>query len=59
MKKFVIFFFFYLFANVNADDKIVYLDIQYIIDNSILGIHYKSLIKNIESDNKTQIFYKF
>ena len=58
MKKFVIFFFFYLFANVNADDKIVYLDIQYIIDNSILGIHYKSLIKNIESDNKTQILIK-
>ena len=58
MKKFVIFFFFYLFANVNADDKIVYLDIQYIIDNSILGIHYKSLIKNIENDNKTQILIK-
>ena len=58
MKKFVIFFFFCLFTNVNADDKIVYLDIQYIIDNSILGIHYKSLIKNIENDNKTQILIK-
>ena len=58
MKKFVIFFFFYLFANVNADDKIVYLDIQYIIDNSILGIHYKSIIKNIENENKTQILIK-
>ena len=58
MKKFVIFFFFYLFANVNADDKIVYLDIQYIIDNSILGVHYKSLIKNIENENKTQILIK-
>ena len=58
MKKFVIFFFFYLFANANADDKIVYLDIQYIIDNSILGVHYKSLIKNIENENKTQILIK-
>ena len=58
MKKFVIFFFFCLFTNVNADDKIVYLDIQYIIDNSILGIHYKSIIKNIENENKTQILIK-
>ena len=52
---FIIFYFFpqYLLA----DDGIVYLDVQYIIDNSFLGIHYKK-IKLIEDENKSIILNK-
>ena len=42
MKYFkLILIFFYNFNLANSDTNIVYLDVQYIIDNSNLGIFYK------------------
>ena len=46
MKKLLhIFFFFISSSDLNAEINIVYLDVQYIIDNSKLGIYYKNKLK--------------
>ncbi len=48
MKKLlhIFFFLFFLsFSNLNAEINIVYLDVQYIIDNSKLGVYYTSKLK--------------
>ena len=48
MKKLLHIFFFLFFissSDLNAEINIVYLDVQYIIDNSKLGIHYKNKLK--------------
>ena len=47
---FIIVFFFK--NNCFANNNIVYLDIQFIIDNSKIGIHYKEKIINYEKKNK-------
>ena len=48
MKKLLHIFFFLFFissSELNAEINIVYLDVQYIIDNSKLGIYYKNKLK--------------
>ena len=57
-KKFILLFFIFFPQYLLADDGIVYLDVQYIIDNSFLGIHYKKKIKLIEDENKSIILNK-
>ena len=55
MKKIITFLLFFFYINpVLADKNIVYLDIQYIIDNSNLGKFYKTKIK-IKQDNNNEI----
>ena len=52
MKKIFFFiFFFSISVNVFAKDNFVYLDVQYIIDNSLIGKSYKTKLKKIEEDN--------
>ena len=52
MKKIFFFiFFFSISVNVFAKDNFVYLDVQYIIDNSLIGKNYKTKLKKIEEDN--------
>ena len=48
MKKLLHIFFFLFFissSDLNAEINVVYLDVQYIIDNSKLGIYYKNKLK--------------
>ena len=62
-KIFLLLFFFFNSNLVNAETKVAYLDIQFIMDNSKLGLKYKeeiikyqnqisSKIKKIEDDLK-------
>ena len=53
--KLILIFFFYNFNLANSDTNIVYLDVQYIIDNSNLGIFYKKKILKIQNDLKTDL----
>ena len=48
MKKFLLIFVLFFFQNNAFSKNIVYLDIQYIIDNSDLGIFYKSKINKLD-----------
>ena len=53
MKK--IFFILILIFNCNisySNTEIVYLDVQFIIDNSEIGIFYKKKIKELQDKNK-------
>ena len=52
MKKFLLIFVLFFFQNNAFSKNIVYLDIQYIIDNSDLGIFYKSKINKLVDNNK-------
>ena len=52
MKKFLLIFVLFFFQNNAFSKNIVYLDIQYIIDNSDLGIFYKSKINKLSDNNK-------
>ena len=56
MKK-IFFFIFFLSISVNvfAKDNFVYLDVQYIIDNSLIGKNYKKKLKKIEDDNNIKL----
>ena len=56
MKK-IFFFIFFLSISVNvfAKDNFVYLDVQYIIDNSLIGKNYKKKLKKIEEDNNIKL----
>ena len=47
---FVFIFFLFQIQFVNASNSVVYLDVQFIIDNSDIGIFYKKKIK-ITQDN--------
>ena len=59
MKKFsTIIIYFILTSYSFAESKIVYLDVQYIIDNSNIGIFYKKKVKSIQAENKKQISLK-
>ena len=56
MKRlFFLIIFFFFSQNVYAVNKIVYIDIQYIIDNSKLGKYYKSKIKIIQDKNNLEL----
>ena len=52
MKKFLLIFILFFFQNNAFSKNIVYLDIQYIIYNSDLGIFYKSKINKLVDNNK-------
>lgn len=56
-----IFFFLFLFFQLNilqASNNIVYLDIQYIIDNSDLGVHLKNKVKKTQDKIKLELTIK-
>ena len=59
MKKIFFFFIFFLsLENLHANENIVYLDIQYIIDNSDIGLLYKKKIKSQQSIIKSSLLKK-
>ncbi len=56
MKKLAFFFLFLLYNfNAQANNNTVYLDIQFIIDKSDIGLFYKDKIKIIENEGKIQL----
>ena len=54
-KKIFIFLLFFFYSNNIYANNIVYLDIQYIIDNSEIGIFYKNKVKLIQDQNKLNL----
>ena len=59
MKAIFIFIFFFFQINyVYANDNVVYLDVQFIIDNSDIGIFYKKKIKTTQDKIKSEIIKK-
>ena len=58
MKKFLLIFILFFFQNNAFSKNIVYLDIQYIIDNSDLGIFYKNKINKLVENNKENLKIK-
>ncbi len=52
---FFLIIFFFFSQNVQAVNKTVYIDIQYIIDNSKLGKFYKSKVKIIQDKNDLEL----
>ena len=55
MKKFLLILFFFLnFNNVNAETKIAYIDINYILKNSIVGKSIFEYISSIEQKKKSE-----
>ena len=52
MKKIIILFILILYSSNAHSNNIVYLDVQFIIDNSDFGIFYKNKIKKIQENNK-------
>ena len=58
MKKFLLIFILFFFQNNAFSKNIVYLDIQYIIDNSDLGIFYKNKINKLVENNKESLKIK-
>jgi len=56
MKKIILIFLLFFFYNNNIyANNIVYLDIQYIIDNSEIGIFYKNKIKLVQDQNNSNL----
>ena len=58
MKKIFFYIFLFLFSTKTYGENIVYLDVQYIIDNSELGKFYKLKIKNIQQENSSLLKIK-
>ena len=59
MKKFLfILFFFFQFNSINSEENIVYLDVQFIIDNSDIGIFFQNKVSAIQDDYKNQLNIK-
>ena len=59
MKKLLILvFFFFINNNLFASNNIVYLDVQFIINNSDLGKFYKSKLKIVEQEKKNNLIKK-
>ena len=50
MKKKLFYLFIFFLINSNSHSDIVYLDVQYIVDNSNLGKFYKNKIKSSEDN---------
>ena len=56
MRISLIFFILLFYNNISfAENKIVYLDVQFVIDNSELGKFYKKKIKKIKDKNKKEL----
>ena len=49
MKKIILIIIFFFYSNISLSDNLVYLDVQYLIDNSNLGKFYKKDIKIIQN----------
>ena len=59
MKKFLfIIFFFFQFNSINSEENIVYLDVQFIIDNSDIGIFFQNKVSVIQDDYKNKLNIK-
>ena len=58
MKKFFLIFVLFFFQNSAYSKNIVYLDVQFIIDNSDLGKYYKSKINKIAENSKVNLKIK-
>ena len=59
MKSIFIFIFFLFQINyVYANNNVVFLDVQFIIDNSDIGIFYKKKIKTTQDKIKSEIIKK-
>ena len=54
-KKFILLFFIFFPQYLLADEGIVYLDVQYIVDNSNLGKIYKNELKKTQQKNNQDI----
>ena len=55
MKKFIFLLFFFFYLNNANSNNFVYLDVQYIIDNSKLGKFYKEEIKVLQNQNTSEL----
>ena len=55
MKKIIVLFTLLLFTTNANSQKIVYLDVQFIIDNSDLGKFYKTKIKKMQKFNSSKL----
>ncbi len=59
MRKFILLLFLILYpSNLLAENKIVYLDVQFVIDNSDLGVSYKNKIKDAQKKNRIDLSIK-
>ena len=55
MKKIILIIIFFFNSNISLSDNLVYLDVQYLIDNSNLGKFYKKDIKIIQNKNTLEL----
>ena len=55
MKKIILIIIFFFYSNISLSDNLVYLDVQYLIDNSNLGKFYKKDIKIIQNKNTLEL----
>ena len=55
MKKLLFAFIFFFYQSYAYPNNIVYLDVQYIIDNSKIGIFYKKKVKIIQDKNNLEL----
>ena len=55
MRLLIIFFFLLNTTYAFSSEKVVYLDVQFIIDNSKLGVFYKDKLLNIKNQNKSKL----
>ena len=55
MRFLIIFFFLLNTTYAFSSEKVVYLDVQFIIDNSKLGVFYKDKLLNIKNQNKSKL----
>ncbi len=58
MKKLIFFIFFICIEQAIAKTNIAYLDVQYIIDKSELGIYYKNKLNLIKNKSKSELIKK-
>ncbi len=59
MKKYFYILIFFFHTSLSfSNNNIVYLDVQFIIDNSNLGLFYKEKIIKIQNDNKNELELK-
>ena len=50
--------FFFQFNSINSEENIVYLDVQFIIDNSDIGIFFQNKVSAIQDDYKNKLNIK-
>ena len=55
MRLLIILFFLLKTTYAFSTEKVVYLDVQFIIDNSKLGVFYKDKLLKIKNQNKTKL----